>query len=80
MTPIAPRQFKATALAGAMTLFVEAARGAGRRHFIATHGALTIRLPIADDVSDERVIPIMTQRLEAKIFDLLAQLTAPPKH
>jgi len=75
----APMQYKATTLAGAMTLFVEAARGQGRRHFIAAFGNLVIRTPIPDDVSEERVVPVMTQRLEARLMELLDQLTA-PKH
>lgn len=77
MTAIAPRQFKATERG--LTLCVEAARGAGRRHFIATHGAFQIRLPISDDVTDERVIPVMMARLEARLLELLDHLTA-PKH
>jgi len=72
---IAPRQFKA--IECGLTLSVEAARGAGRRHFIATHGAFQIRLPISDDVSDERVIPVMMERLEARLLGLLDHLTAP---
>lgn len=74
-----PMQYKATTLDGSMHLYVEAARGAGRRHFIATHGAFQIRLPISDDVTDERVIPVMMARLEARLLDLLDHLTA-PKH
>ena len=77
MTATPARQFKATALAGALTLFVEAKRGQGRRHFIAACGPLTIRLPIADDMAEDHLLPVMTAKLEARLWDLLDRFSKP---
>lgn len=77
MTTIA--QWKARGLAGEIDYYIQPANGVGRRMFIAIAGPLTIKLAVPSDLADddERLLPILVQRLEQKLFELLEKLTTP---
>ena len=77
--PVLAQQFKATACNGAVTLFVEAPRGQGRRHFLVAFGNLVIRIPVPDHVAEDHLQTFMMQKLETRLLDLLDRLTAPTR-